>query len=62
MTRQSWREWTFSLLNSKQFIASFSLQIALKVQDVFTGCILYENVYIATEARFLPNVQTKLTA
>jgi hypothetical protein len=52
----------FFLLNSKQFIASFSLQIALKVQDVFTGYILYENVFTATEARFLPKVQTKLTA
>jgi hypothetical protein len=50
ITRQTWREWTFFVLNS--FSVYRSVVFANKVNQ-------YENIFTATEARFLPNAPTQ---
>jgi hypothetical protein len=39
-----------------QFIAALSLQIALKLQNLYT---FFGNIFTATEARFLPKAPTQ---
>jgi hypothetical protein len=56
MTRQSWRELTFSCWTVTQFIVALLLQVVLKMQHLynfFMQPIKCKNILTAAEARFL---------